>query len=240
MRLPALIAALGSADPRARDVMVRAEGLEPPRLSSLEPKSSASTSSATPAKGSLSAVLARPERERRIYHAEAAAQQKNAVRRDRACSTPLPKPSERPSTVTHSSWRPTRRRIVQGLGAVPASGGMAAAPSHAAGPVTRRFSRQGRPSSISAAMAARSIRASTYRRPGPRSDDSRQSGAAGRGAPRQSGSTGPDLDPLAWRAGFANAMDGWRGRPDRARDRHRAGRPTIRFVSPDAGTYLVS
>jgi hypothetical protein len=31
--------------------MVRAEGLEPPRLSSREPKSRASTSSATPAKG---------------------------------------------------------------------------------------------------------------------------------------------------------------------------------------------
>src|SRR5439155_8649150 len=31
--------------------LVRAEGLEPPRLSSLEPKSSASTSSATPASG---------------------------------------------------------------------------------------------------------------------------------------------------------------------------------------------
>src|SRR5450830_723105 len=33
--------------------VVRAEGLEPPRLSPLEPKSSASTNSATPAKGSL-------------------------------------------------------------------------------------------------------------------------------------------------------------------------------------------
>src|ERR1700688_5198455 len=33
--------------------MVRAEGLEPPRLSSREPKSRASTNSATPAKGSL-------------------------------------------------------------------------------------------------------------------------------------------------------------------------------------------
>src|SRR5271167_587730 len=33
---------------KSRD-MVRAEGLEPPRLASLEPKSSASTSSATPA-----------------------------------------------------------------------------------------------------------------------------------------------------------------------------------------------
>src|SRR5580704_11378779 len=34
--------------------LVRAEGLEPPQLSSLEPKSSASTSSATPADGILS------------------------------------------------------------------------------------------------------------------------------------------------------------------------------------------
>src|SRR5450759_3847715 len=33
--------------------VVRAEGLEPPRLSSREPKSRASTNSATPAKGSL-------------------------------------------------------------------------------------------------------------------------------------------------------------------------------------------
>src|ERR1019366_10185845 len=33
--------------------VVRAEGLEPPRLSSREPKSPASTNSATPAKGSL-------------------------------------------------------------------------------------------------------------------------------------------------------------------------------------------
>ena len=33
--------------------VVRAEGLEPPRLSSLEPKSSASTNSATPAEGTL-------------------------------------------------------------------------------------------------------------------------------------------------------------------------------------------
>ena len=37
--------------PSACRGVVRAEGLEPPRLSSLEPKSSASTSSATPAKG---------------------------------------------------------------------------------------------------------------------------------------------------------------------------------------------
>src|SRR5471030_1631288 len=34
--------------------LVRAEGLEPPRLSSLEPKSSASTSSATPADSIIS------------------------------------------------------------------------------------------------------------------------------------------------------------------------------------------
>src|SRR5436305_10552910 len=34
--------------------MVRAEGLEPPQLSSLEPKSSASTSSATPASSIMS------------------------------------------------------------------------------------------------------------------------------------------------------------------------------------------
>jgi hypothetical protein len=34
--------------------MVRAEGLEPPQLSSLEPKSSASTSSATPADSIMS------------------------------------------------------------------------------------------------------------------------------------------------------------------------------------------
>ena len=37
-----------AADAAAK-ALVRAEGLEPPRLSSLEPKSSASTSSATPA-----------------------------------------------------------------------------------------------------------------------------------------------------------------------------------------------
>ncbi len=34
--------------------VVRAEGLEPPQLSSLEPKSSASTNSATPAKSIMS------------------------------------------------------------------------------------------------------------------------------------------------------------------------------------------
>ena len=34
--------------------MVRAEGLEPPQLSSLEPKSSASTNSATPADSTVS------------------------------------------------------------------------------------------------------------------------------------------------------------------------------------------
>ena len=37
--------------------MVRAKGLEPPRLSSLEPKSSASTSSATPATRRRSGLL---------------------------------------------------------------------------------------------------------------------------------------------------------------------------------------
>jgi hypothetical protein len=36
-------------DANASERLVRAEGLEPPQLSSLEPKSSASTSSATPA-----------------------------------------------------------------------------------------------------------------------------------------------------------------------------------------------
>src|SRR5215475_10051036 len=38
--------------------VVRAEGFEPPRLSSREPKSRASTSSATPAKGTLGAQRA--------------------------------------------------------------------------------------------------------------------------------------------------------------------------------------
>jgi hypothetical protein len=37
--------------------MVRAEGLEPPQLSSLEPKSSASTNSATPADASCLAAM---------------------------------------------------------------------------------------------------------------------------------------------------------------------------------------
>ncbi len=37
--------------------MVRAEGFEPPRLASLEPKSSASTNSATPAAARRSAAL---------------------------------------------------------------------------------------------------------------------------------------------------------------------------------------
>jgi hypothetical protein len=39
--------------------LVRAEGLEPPRLSSLEPKSSASTNSATPAREKRGALLLR-------------------------------------------------------------------------------------------------------------------------------------------------------------------------------------
>jgi hypothetical protein len=38
--------------------VVRAEGLEPPRLSSPEPKSGASTNSATPAKGNFKTILA--------------------------------------------------------------------------------------------------------------------------------------------------------------------------------------
>jgi hypothetical protein len=38
-------------------IVVRAEGLEPPRLSPLEPKSSASTNSATPAEGKLRTIL---------------------------------------------------------------------------------------------------------------------------------------------------------------------------------------
>jgi hypothetical protein len=38
--------------------LVRAEGLEPPRLSPLEPKSSASTNSATPAEAKLRTILA--------------------------------------------------------------------------------------------------------------------------------------------------------------------------------------
>ncbi len=34
---------------QAQELLVRAKGLEPPRLATLEPKSSASTNSATPA-----------------------------------------------------------------------------------------------------------------------------------------------------------------------------------------------
>src|SRR3954463_1093005 len=47
--------------------LVRAEGLEPPQLSSLEPKSSASTNSATPAKGV--ALTPGTPRRRGLYHA---------------------------------------------------------------------------------------------------------------------------------------------------------------------------
>src|SRR5215813_6262006 len=51
--------------------MVRAEGFEPPRLASLEPKSSASTNSATPAEGSAAAAR------RGLYHAVPRAHHKN-------------------------------------------------------------------------------------------------------------------------------------------------------------------
>src|SRR5204863_8585589 len=47
--------------------LVRAEGFEPPRLSSREPKSRASTNSATPAKGTLGATpMSGPTRYRRF------------------------------------------------------------------------------------------------------------------------------------------------------------------------------
>src|SRR6185503_10185004 len=69
-------------------ILVRAEGLEPPRLSPLEPKSSASTSSATPAKGdhrkhpapSPAAGKYPVCRRRGLYHASSGAQQKNGPR----------------------------------------------------------------------------------------------------------------------------------------------------------------
>ena len=52
-QIPALFKATGPnlLAPVSTLCLVRAEGLEPPRLSPLEPKSSASTNSATPAKG---------------------------------------------------------------------------------------------------------------------------------------------------------------------------------------------
>jgi hypothetical protein len=48
--------------------MVRAEGLEPPHLAALEPKSSASTNSATPAKnvgGRIAVIL---HKHQSLYH----------------------------------------------------------------------------------------------------------------------------------------------------------------------------
>ena len=50
----ALLANRRGSEVSADTKMVRAEGLEPPQLSSLEPKSSASTSSATPADSIMS------------------------------------------------------------------------------------------------------------------------------------------------------------------------------------------
>src|SRR5579872_4296079 len=60
------------AGPAACRSVVRAEGLEPPQLSSLEPKSSASTNSATPAKEQVKQQAVRRRcRGRRAYNTQA-------------------------------------------------------------------------------------------------------------------------------------------------------------------------
>jgi hypothetical protein len=63
---------LGSSDP---EMVVRAEGFEPTSLAALEPKSSASASSATPAKGNKP----KPDTpgRRGLYHAFPAAHHRN-------------------------------------------------------------------------------------------------------------------------------------------------------------------
>lgn len=54
-----------TAAPAAEGRVVRAEGLEPPKLAPLEPKSSVSTSSTTPAHGTRFGAMRRPEGRRR-------------------------------------------------------------------------------------------------------------------------------------------------------------------------------
>ena len=132
----------------ARSRMVRAEGLEPPQLSSLEPKSSASTSSATPA-DSIKGPAAMPERD---------AEKCAAVFGWPSCSKPLksitfmilgePHPTSSRSVRRAYNMGPTVRSkkmaVLEPAGAASGNGshpGGARVPSHGWRPRTARGAR---------------------------------------------------------------------------------------------------
>src|SRR5258708_17512100 len=115
--------------------VVRAEGLDPPQLSSLEPKSSASTSSATPADSIMSG---RDAAGGRAYNMGP------SVRSKKMAIPELPRSTSRGLDITTGKWsasvmtdrifRPDRRELVAGLGAAllsPAMPGIAAAEGRA-------------------------------------------------------------------------------------------------------------
>src|SRR5947209_7199319 len=95
-------------------VVVRAEGLEPPQLSSLEPKSSASTNSATPAKEQ---AVRRRCRGRRAYNTQVADGSKKMTR----CSGPTGWTRDAKNgpaiSMMRASLRPSRRQLLAGLSA---------------------------------------------------------------------------------------------------------------------------
>src|SRR5258708_18397319 len=115
--------------------LVRAEGLEPPQLSSLEPKSSASTSSATPADSIMSG---RDAAGGRAYNMGPPAPTKKIAIPELPLSTSpaldITTGTWSASVMTDRIFRLDRRELVAGLGAAllsPATPGIAAAEGRA-------------------------------------------------------------------------------------------------------------
>src|SRR6266700_7146187 len=105
-RLRAFGASVAAAMPRsAGERLVRAEGLEPPRFSPQEPKSCASTSSATPLKG-LALVRYPARRGKRRPYITAFPARARAEGEASSGSETLPWPSAELRKAHEDGWRP--------------------------------------------------------------------------------------------------------------------------------------